>query len=181
MSTHVPGARTVLIHGVCVIPDARKRGVATALLAEYQKRLAAAGSYERALLIAHEDKAAFYERIGFKSRGLSTISFAGVPWVELEWVVPFEKTVDTQGVPQAIPSGILEALQGQSVSQRRQGQLLSSFQDGILDVSETGDQRSNRYDLLCINERCGSFILRRGVAVLQERESVLVSVLSKYQ
>lgn len=181
MSTHVPGARTVLIHGVCVIPDARKRGVATALLAEYQKRLAAAGSYERALLIAHEDKAAFYERIGFKSRGLSTISFAGVPWVELEWVVPFEKTVDTQGVPQAIPSGILEALQGQSVSQRRQGQLLSSFQDGILDVSETGDQRSNRYDLLCVNERCGSFILRRGVAVLQERESVLVSVLSKYQ
>lgn len=177
MSTHVPGARTVLIHGVCVTPDARRRGIASALLAEYQRRLAAAGSYERALLIAHEDKAAFYERIGFKSRGLSTISFAGVPWVELEWVVPFENMDVTQGVPQAIPSGLLEALQGQSVSPPRKGQLLSSFQDGVLSVSERIDQRSNRYDLLCINERCGSLILRRGVAVLQEREGVQVSVL----
>jgi hypothetical protein len=178
MSTHVPGARTVLIHGVCVISDARRRGIASALLIEYQRRLAAAGSYERALLIAHEDKVAIYERVGFKSRGLSTISFAGVPWFELEWVVPSERIDVSQGVPQAIPPGLLEALQSQSVSPRRQGQLLPSFQDGILDVSEKGDQRSNRYDLLCINERCGSIILRRGVAVLKERESVQVSVLS---
>jgi GNAT superfamily N-acetyltransferase len=85
MSTHVPGARNVLIHGVCVTPDARKRGIANALLAEYQRRLAAAGSYERVLLIAHEEKIGFYERIGFKSRGLSSIAFAGIPWFELEW------------------------------------------------------------------------------------------------
>jgi hypothetical protein len=140
--------------------------------------LAAAGSYERVLLIAHEDKLAIYERAGFKSRGLSTISFAFIPWFELEWAVPSERADDSQGVPQAIQSGLLEALQNQSVSRRRQGQLLSSFQDGILGVSEKGDQRSNRFDLLCINERCGSIILRRGVAVLEERESVQVSVLS---
>lgn len=177
MSTHVPGARTVLIHGVCVTPNVRRRGIASALLAEYQRRLAATGSYERALLIAHEDKVAFYERIGFKSRGLSTISFAGVPWIELEWAMPIETIHDTQGVPQGIPAGLLEALQGQSVSPRRQGQLLSSFQDGILDVAEKGDQ-SNSYDLLCISERCGSIILRRGVAVLREREGVQVGALS---
>ena len=180
MSTHVPGARTVLIHGVCVTPDARKRGIASALLTEYQRRVAAAGSYERVLLISHEEMIGFYERIGFKSRGLSSIAFAGVPWFELEWV-PSEQLDGSQGAPQAIPLGLLEALQGQNVSRRRQGQLLSSFQDGILDVSEKGDQRSNRYDLLCINERCGSIILRQGVAVLQERESVQVSVVSKYQ
>jgi hypothetical protein len=108
---------------------------------------------------------------------LSAISFAGVPWIELEWAVPFETIHDTPGIPQAIPSGLIEALQGQSVSPRGQGQPLSSFQDGILDVTEKGDQ-SNRYDLLCISERCGSIILRRGVAVLQEREGVQVSVLS---
>lgn len=181
MSTHVPGARTVLIHGVCVAPDARRRGIASALLAEYQCRLATAGSYERVLLIAHEDKLAFYERVGFKSRGLNSISFAGVPWLELEWVVPSEKQRDPENVPQMIPSGLLEALQNQGVSPRRQGQLLSSFQGGILDVTEKGDQRSNRYDLLCVSERCGSIILRRGIAVLQERESVQVRVLSKYQ
>lgn len=180
MSTHVPGARTVLIHGVCVSSDSRRRGIASALLAEYQRRLAAKGSYERALLIAHEEKAAFYERIGFKSRGLSNISFAGIPWIELEWVVPREKPSERQDAPQAIPPGLLEALQGQGVTPRRQGQLLSSFQGGILDVSEEGegDQRSNGFDLLCINERCGSIILKRGVAVLRERESVQVSALT---
>ena len=181
MSTHVPGARTVLIHGVCVTPDARKCGIASALLTEYQRRLATAGSYERVLLISHEEKIGFYERIGFKSRGLSSIAFAGVSWFELEWAVPSEQLDGSQGASQAIPLGVLEALQGRNVSRRPQGQLLSSFQDGISDVSEIGDQRSNRYDLLCINERCGSIILRRGVAVLQERESVQVSVVSKYQ
>ena len=179
MSTHVPGAHTVLIHGVCVTPDARKRGIASALLGEYQQRLAAAGSYERVLLISHEETIAFYERIGFKSRGLSSIAFAGVPWFELEWAVPSGQLDGSQGAPQAIPSGVLEALQGQNVSRRRQGQLLSSFPDGISDVSEKDDQRSNRYDLLCVNERCGSIILRQGVAVLQERESVQVSVISR--
>jgi len=180
MSTHVPGARTVLIHGVCVSSDARRRGIASALLAEYQRRLAATGSYERALLIAHEEKVTFYERVGFKSRGLSSISFAGIPWIELEWVVPREKPSEPQGTPQAIPPGLLEALRGQGVTPRRQGQLLSSFQGGLLDVSEEGegDQRSNAFDLLCINERCGSIILKRGVAVLRECESVQVSVLT---
>ncbi|KAH9960625.1 acyl-CoA N-acyltransferase [Russula dissimulans] len=172
MSTHVPGARTVLVHGVCVTPDARRRGIASALLAEYQRRLATAGSYDRALLIAHEDKLAFYERMGFKSRGLSSISFAGIPWIELEWIVPFAKPSELQDNPQSIPSGLLEGLRGHGVSPRRKGQLLSSFQDGIHDVSEKGDQTSNRYDLLCVNERCGSIILRRGVAVLLERETV---------
>jgi hypothetical protein len=181
MSTHVPGARNVLIHGVCVTPDARKRGIASALLTEYQQRLAGAGSYERVFLISHEENTGLYERIGFKSRGLSNIAFAGVPWFELEWAVPPGQLDGSQVAPQAIPLGLLEALRGQNVSRRRQGQLLSSFQDGIFDVSETGDQRSNRYDLLCINERCGSIILRQGVAVLQERESVQVGVVSKYQ
>lgn len=174
MSTHVPGAHTVLIHGVCVSVEVRRRGIATALLAEYQRRLAA-GPYERALLIAHEDKAAFYERIGFKSRGLSTISFAGVPWLELEWAVPIDKPTGSQDIPQAISPGLLEALQSQSASSRRQGRLLSSFPSGILDVSEEGDLTANRYDLLCVNERCGSIILKRGVAVLQEGECVQVS------
>jgi guanine nucleotide exchange factor len=177
MSTHIPGARTVLIHGVCVSDDVRRRGIATALIAEYQRRLAG-GPYERALLIAHKDKAAFYERIGFKSRGLSAISFAGIPWVELEWAVPIDKSTGSQGVPQATSRGLLEALQSQSASPRRQGQLLSSFPSGILDLTEKGDTATNRYDMLCVNERCGSIILRRGVAVLQERECVEVSALS---
>jgi guanine nucleotide exchange factor len=180
MSTHVPGARTVLIHGVCVSADVRKRGIATALIVEYQRRLAT-GPYERALLIAHEDKIAFYERNGFKSRGLSTISFAGVPWIELEWAVPIDELTGSQGVPRTIPSGLLGALQSQSAAPRRQGRLLSSFPFGILDVSEKGDTTANCYDLLCVNERCGSIILKRGVAVLQEHECVQVSAFLKYR
>jgi len=177
MSTHVPGARTVLIHGVCVSPNVRGRGIASALLLEYQRRLAAAGSYDRVLLIAHEDKASFYERVGFKSRGTSSISFAGIPWLEFEWVVPVD-TIDSQGISQAaIPPGLLAALQNQSALPPRNGPLFSSFEKGILDVSQT----SNRYDLLCVNERCGSVILKRGVAILHERESVQVRVCTRPQ
>lgn len=172
MSTHVPGARAVLIHGVCVSPDVRGRGIASALLSEYQRRLTAAGTYDRVLLIAHEDKVSFYERLGFKSRGISSISFAGVPWLELEWVVPVD-TIDSQGTSQAAYTpGLLEALQRHSSLPPRNGRLLSSFENGILDVS----QSSNLYDLLCVNERCGSVILKRGVAALCERESLQVRV-----
>ena len=174
MSTHEPGARTVLIHGVCVSPSVRRRGIARALVLEYQRRLAAAGSYDRALLIAHEDKVSLYERVGFKSRGISSLSFAGTPWVEFEWVVPVH-TIDSQGSSQAaITPRLLEVLQNQSTLPARKGQLLSSFENGILDVSQT----SNIYDLLCVNERCGSIILKSGVAVLHERESMQVRHLS---
>ena len=177
MSTHVPGARTVLIHGVCVSPNVRGRGIATALLLEYQRRLAAAGAYDRALLIAHEDKGSFYEGVGFKSRGISSITFAGVPWLELEWVVPVD-TIDSQGALQAaITPRLLEALQSQSALPPRNGRLLSSFENGIFDVSQT----SNIYDLLCVNERCGSVILKRGVAALRERESLQVRVYTQPQ
>jgi hypothetical protein len=173
MSTHVPGARTVLIHGVCVSSNVRGRGIASALLLEYQRRLAAAGSYDRALLIAHEDKVSLYERVGFKSRGISSISFAGNPWLELEWLVPVD-TIDSQGTSQAaITPRLAEALQNQSVLPPQKGRLLSSFENGILDVSQTS---TNLYDLLCVNERCGSVILKRGVAILRERESMQVRV-----
>lgn len=177
MSTHVPGARTVLIHGVCVSPDVRGRGIASALLLEYQRRLAVAGAYDRVLLIAHDDKQSFYERVGFKSRGISNISFAGIPWLELEWVVPVD-TIDSQGTSEAaITPRLLEALQNQSALPPRTGRLLSSFENGILDVS----QPSNRYDLLCVNERCGSVILKSGVAAIRERESLQVRIYTQPQ
>ncbi|KAH9061179.1 acyl-CoA N-acyltransferase [Lactarius vividus] len=161
MSTHEPGARTVLIHGICVSPSIRRHGIANALLSEYQRRLVAAGSYDRVLLIAHDDKASLYERVGFKSRGISGITFAGTPWLELEWVVPGNSQAE-------ITPRLLAALQNQSALPPRNGQLSSSFEKGILYDS----QSLNRFDLLCINERCGSVILKRGVAVLHERESV---------
>ncbi|KAH9003313.1 acyl-CoA N-acyltransferase [Lactarius hatsudake] len=168
MSTHEPGARTVLIHGVCVSPNVRRRGIANALLSEYQRRLAAAGSCDRVLLISHEDRASLYERAGFKSRGISSITFAGTPWLELEWVVPVD-TIDSQGTSQAeITPRLLAALQNQSAQPPRNGQLFSSIEKGVLYDSQT----LNRFDLLCVNERCGSVILKRGVAVFHERESV---------
>jgi predicted N-acetyltransferase YhbS len=85
MSIHVPGERPVLIHGVCVSSDSRRRGIASALLAEYQRRLAAKGSHERALLIAHEEKAAFYERIGFKSRAMFARKTSSLPSSLARW------------------------------------------------------------------------------------------------
>ncbi|KAI0261226.1 acyl-CoA N-acyltransferase [Gloeopeniophorella convolvens] len=175
MSTHTPGARTVLIHGLCVRAEDRGRGIASALLTEYERRLAAAGAYDRALLIAHEEKVPLYEGAGFKSRGPSSISFTGVRWIELEWAVPAAagSSGSVQEAPQTIPPGLLEALQTQRSRPSKESRVLSSFVKGIIDVSKKeGENTVNRYDVLCINEHCGSVILKQGVASLQERESV---------
>ncbi|KAI0051600.1 Mss4-like protein [Auriscalpium vulgare] len=171
MSTHVPGSRSVCIHGVCVDSSYRHRGIATALLKEYLRRLEGANKesgetkYERALLIVHEDIRAFYEGAGFEWVGKSDVVHGSKPWYEMRWVAPEQ--------PQQIPAGVWEALQNQSASSSGapSGNLLHAFSGGLLDVvdKEDGDAR-NKYPLLCVS--CGSLILLKGVGVLKERENM---------
>ncbi|KAJ3916197.1 Mss4-like protein [Lentinula edodes] len=70
------------------------------------------------------------------------------------------------------PVGLWEALQASSSKPRPNPHPLSSFEHGIIDVSESTDgEKINKYDLLCPRAECGSVILKRGVAALKERES----------
>ncbi|KAJ3808554.1 Mss4-like protein [Lentinula aff. lateritia] len=69
------------------------------------------------------------------------------------------------------PVGLWEALQASSSKPRPNPHPLSSFEHGIIDVSESiNGEKINRYDLLCPRAECGSVILKRGVAALKERE-----------
>ncbi|KAF9077156.1 Mss4-like protein [Rhodocollybia butyracea] len=73
------------------------------------------------------------------------------------------------------PAALWEALQTSSTRSRPTSKLLSSFENGITDVSESGQSNTtNKYDLLCPRAGCGSVILKKGVAKLEERESLQI-------
>ncbi|ETW75444.1 hypothetical protein HETIRDRAFT_25567, partial [Heterobasidion irregulare TC 32-1] len=92
MSTHVPGARSLCIHGVCVSRAYQRRRVASTLLKEYLRRASAAttggvAAYDRVLLIAHEDMRGLYEGVGFEYVGRSTVVHGDKPWFEMRYII----------------------------------------------------------------------------------------------
>ncbi|THU84913.1 Mss4-like protein [Dendrothele bispora CBS 962.96] len=64
------------------------------------------------------------------------------------------------------------ALQQASSKPRPHPHPLSSFTNGISDVSNSDGETTNKYDLLCPRIGCGSVIIRQGVAKLKKRESI---------
>lgn len=111
MSQHVssPDATSVCIHGVCVHPKWRKRGIATALLREYlkriqeesvQKRKEGSGGYERVLLITHENLRPLYEGVGFEWVGRSEVRHGSQPWFEMRYLLP---TPPSDALPSSKP------------------------------------------------------------------------------
>ncbi|VDC03805.1 unnamed protein product [Peniophora sp. CBMAI 1063] len=170
MSTHEPGGRSACIHSVCVREDRKRKGIASALLKEYLARLAATKSVDRVLLIAHEELRPLYEGCGFKWVGPSSVHHGSRPWFEMRWEAP---------VSAPAPSGpsqqqILEALQASSRKPRPTGQLLSEMSGGIAEASivdEKSGRTRNAHDLLCPRSGCGSVILRKSVASLEEKEA----------
>ena len=72
----LPNSASVCIHSVCVSKALRRRGVALALLREYVNRLEKSinendATYERILLLTHEELRTFYEMAGFVWSGPS--------------------------------------------------------------------------------------------------------------
>ncbi|KAG6911045.1 hypothetical protein DXG01_005462 [Tephrocybe rancida] len=195
MSTHVHGAPHVCIHSICVSSPYRSRGVASALLSEYLKRLRGAGAkdaqgsrkYKDVLLITHEPLRGFYERAGFEWRGPSDVSHGSMQWFEmhLDLHAPassarIAKSADEAvsvpgGAQQPPPAGLYEALAKASRKPRPAAKLLSEYTNGVEDVvmphPEEASVRVNAKDLLCSRPRCGSFVLRLGKAVSVQRSS----------
>ncbi|OCH88018.1 Mss4-like protein [Obba rivulosa] len=174
MSTHVVGGTSVCIHSVSVAPEQRGRGVALGLLKEYVSRLEAAAQsgagYQRILLIAHEEMKGLYEKAGFEWVGLSPVVHGSRPWFEMRKVLSLQPPAPP---PSASPADLWAALQRVSSQQRPKALLLPSFAGGVQDVvNDSGGSRTNKYDLLCPRDGCGSVILKNDVATLVERESV---------
>ncbi|KAF8954808.1 hypothetical protein BDZ97DRAFT_367269 [Flammula alnicola] len=187
MTKHVPDSSSVCIHSVCVAPSYRSKGVGLALLKEYFVRLERARSegtatWERVLLIAHDDLVPFYEKAGFENAGKSSVVHGSLPWFEMRRILtsPLKSTTESpvqmlQG-DQQIPPGVLEALQ-----RRRDvpsSRLLSDFPNGLSEVlvpeSEAVGTSVNKFDLLCPRADCGSLILKKGVGKWVERASVQI-------
>ncbi|TDL22530.1 acyl-CoA N-acyltransferase [Rickenella mellea] len=177
MSTHESDGTSVCIHAVLVSSEYQRRGVAVAMLQEYVARLRKANEatdtlkYARVLLIAHEEMRSLYEKAGFRWIGKSEVVHGSSPWyefrIELADSSPVEHAEATFDNP---PPGILEALQRSATRSRPNVQPFSDVQS----VSEPGDgnAHTNKYDLLCPRNDCGSTILKPGVAELIHAPSV---------
>ncbi|KAI9063677.1 acyl-CoA N-acyltransferase [Trametes sanguinea] len=198
MSTHVPGSPSVCIHSVCVDQEYRQKYIGLNLVKEFVSRVERAAregaSYDRILLIAHEELRGFYEKAGFEWVGRSAVEHGVRPWYEMrrdlrplhvENAASTSKSSAQQLQPaqdpsenQSLPPGLWEALQRSSTRSRPVSRLLTSFpnavQDVVMDISKdgAGGSLTNKYDLLCPRPGCGSIILKSDVATWVERESV---------
>jgi GNAT superfamily N-acetyltransferase len=176
MSTHVPDAKSVCIHSVCVAARYRRRGLGVRMLAEYVKRLESKGLYERILLISHEELRTFYEKAGFKWIGESQVQHGARPWFEMRRILAPPAAPAHLAEPTPLP-GLFEALHQRPSANKRHDRALSTFPGGIQDVVVTNSPNSpptNKHDLICPRPNCGSIILKAGVATLVECPSVQV-------
>ncbi|TFY57296.1 hypothetical protein EVJ58_g7112 [Rhodofomes roseus] len=161
MSTHIPGAPSVCIHSVCVAPTHRKQGIALALLQEYLARLERTGTYERVLLITHEELRGLYERAGFEWVGPSPVTHGSQPWFEMqrELRAAPEPSAAEPIAPPSVPAGLWEALQRSATARNRPtGRALAAFPNGAQDLVVDDGQGAlrNKNDLLCPREgACG--------------------------
>ncbi|KZT25593.1 Mss4-like protein [Neolentinus lepideus HHB14362 ss-1] len=175
MSTHIPSSSSVCVHSVCVSPSHRKQGVATNLLKAYVshlEQLVPSRGYARVLLITHEELRHFFENAGFEWLGKSRVVHGSKPWYEMRKIIsssedPWAGPSTSQS--QQIPAGLWEALQSPSSRPKRTTKLLGTFSDGLQDVTS---ENSNKFDLLCPRDGCGSIILKSGAATLTERPSI---------
>ena len=200
MSTHVPGARSLCIHGVCVSRAYQRRGAASTLLKEYLRRASAAttggvAAYDRVLLIAHEDMRGLYEGVGFEYVGRSTVVHGDKPWFEMRYIIPARAVSQSPSAISAAsdltnftPTADIFAALRQHDSSRRarpSGELLVGFSSGVGDVVDVHEDASggagkssrNKYDVLCPRKDCGSVIIKKGIGRLEVRESVQVGSL----
>lgn len=155
MAHHEPNGAYVAIHSVCVARSHLRRGIATALLREYLRRLEAPASPVRgALLIAHEELVPLYTKAGFELVGPSPVTHGARPWFELrrEFARGNAATA-TEAAPSAPEEDEGEV--------RSPGRLLGYFKGemGELVDSATG---TNKVNLYCPRAECRCCLLRAG-------------------
>jgi guanine nucleotide exchange factor len=183
MSTHVPNGPSVCIHSVCVSPLHRRKGIALRLLINYVERLRCSTTYERVLLITHEELRALYEAAGFEFVGASAVQHGAKPWYEMRKILRNSSQLavgDALGstAPSSVDQAdILAALMQQASSARTRPPpaLLRSFQNGLDNVCTTVESNlTNTYALVCPRPGCGSTILLARTANLVDKQSIQV-------
>lgn len=181
MGEHISNGSSVCVHAVCVAKEYRRNGAALGLLKEYITRLQydrrSGVPYERILLITHENLRSLYEKAGLEWLGKSEVVHGPEPWYEMRKVLEEPKSPQPSEPTQApsLPPGLWEALQRSSTRKAPVARLFSAFAGGAEDIAQPGPSgATNKFDLLCPREGCGSIILKNDIATLIERESVRI-------
>jgi hypothetical protein len=146
-------------------------------------------TYERILLLTHEELRTFYEKAGFVWLGPSNVRHGSRAWFEMRRDLtlssrPGLSAKDQVEIPEqmiqgnvSLPLNILEALR-RPEDRVPTGRLISDFHHALSDLLEVDDSRPgnpvNKFDLLCPRLQCGSIILKRGVGRWVERSGVQV-------
>ncbi|KAI8079982.1 acyl-CoA N-acyltransferase [Halteromyces radiatus] len=82
MSDNQPEGQTVCLHSVCVSPDTRHQGIATALLTRWVGLHRQIRAYKRLALLSRPHLVALYSSVGFKEIGISKVVHGPEPWVD---------------------------------------------------------------------------------------------------
>jgi len=142
------------------------------------------------LLITHEELRPFYESAGFHWEGPSQVVHGSKPWFAMRR----DLSVTTSSIMESaehtipgnasIPLNFLEALarpKGQIIA----GRVISDFPHGLSDLLEADDVHPgssvNKFDLVCSEAECGSFMLKKRVAKWVERSSVQIEPIGNHE
>lgn len=81
---HKEDGNTVGVHAVCVDPEYQGKSIGSILMNDYVQRISTNGVASRIALIATDDNAPFYEKLGFTNQGESDCKYPpGVVWNDL--------------------------------------------------------------------------------------------------
>ncbi len=99
---HDPEGQTVMLLGLDVLPEYRRQGLATEIVARYIKMMESR-NMRRALLTCLDAKVEMYKKMGFQDKGLSNSTWGGEVWHEMEY--PLEHKASEQRENPACPKG----------------------------------------------------------------------------
>jgi ribosomal protein S18 acetylase RimI-like enzyme len=97
---HDEAGRTLAIHSVAILPQLQRQGLGRMLMRAYIQRVESSGIADRIALLSHEEMIPFYEKVGFKSLGKSSVEHGGGGWFDmvLELKTPKEAEEAEAGV-----------------------------------------------------------------------------------
>lgn len=168
MSKHDPHGTSACIHAIAVVEDKRGKGIGTALMKEYVRRLrqdseVGATALQHILLICHENLISFYERIGLVLQGKSSVVHGPDPWFAMKADLGLESSQSpfAEGLDRAVHGSIPPDILGALTTPCRDRPTVRSYsrlsREALISSSE-----ENALDILC--PRCGSVVLKAGVA-----------------
>ena len=77
-----PDGKYVMLLGLDVLPEYRRQGLGTALMAEYARRERENGR-QALILTCLQEKVAMYQKMGFRDDGIANSTWGGEEWHEM--------------------------------------------------------------------------------------------------